>query len=355
MCRGAWCSGAALKTIPTQLGLLEDIEQEEKLGERDREMEKDYRKHVEASLRGQIEELVNELIEKETLEANLNGRLEELEKKLQEKKAEKERLETALQEKDRDMATFKSEWEVHRKHVEASLHSQIDELLNQLVEEEPLEANLNGRLEELEKKLQEKDAEKEKLETALQEKDRDMATFKSKCHLRFMEFRERIQELESDKKKMEANLHGYIMEFEKKLQEKDAEKEQLETTIQEKDRYMATFESDIRLSFGKLREIIQELDSDKKKLESALRDQMEIHLPATDAVSESVEDALCGMDKKKVEAVLHGRINELGNKLQDINNDKKETEAALRCKMKKMVVVGAVAVGAVLAGWWVLS
>jgi len=115
---------------------------------------------------------------------------------------------------------------------------------------------------------------------------------------------------------------------------------------------MVTYELELHGGFRQLREMIQELVSDKKKLESALRDQyeaikeLEKHLKEKDA------------DKEQLETTLHGQIKELVNKVREkdsdmatsdcyrekmeaTNSDKKEVDSAVCGKMKKLVAVGA--------------
>jgi DNA repair exonuclease SbcCD ATPase subunit len=102
---------------------------------------------VEATLRGQVEEHGNKLIEKdcnkEKLEASLLEHIQELEKKLQERDAEKEQLETAL-------------------------NGQIKELKKKIMEQDSYRATLVikllRRILELEEELRKKDRDSETVE-----------------------------------------------------------------------------------------------------------------------------------------------------------------------------------------------
>jgi uncharacterized protein YqgV (UPF0045/DUF77 family) len=93
-----------------------EAELKEKLREKDREKEEveatlclkiKEMEHVEAALRGEIEDLRSDLIRKESdrenLEANLHGHIEELQKKLQEKDVDYELLETTLTDKIKEL------------------------------------------------------------------------------------------------------------------------------------------------------------------------------------------------------------------------------------------------------------
>jgi SMC interacting uncharacterized protein involved in chromosome segregation len=133
--------------------------------------------------------------------------------------------------------------------------------------------------------------------------------------------------------KMESNLNGRIFDLEKKPQENSAEKEQLELTL--------------RRSIDQLYDRIKELESDNKKLESALRDQRkfyEIHLPAREEPRYEEQCGSCTEVPFDRESVTR-----LDEKLLDTNREKKEVKSAPCGIKKKLLLGGAVALGVVVS------
>jgi chromosome segregation ATPase len=214
--------------------------------------------------------------------------------------------------------------EVHRKHVKAALHGQIEKpghkLIQLDIDKETMEAILHGRNKQLEWQRQQNVSVKEELVTALQEKDRNSATlgFKPRCKCR--QLREFIEKIDSEKKQLESDLREKMEFYEMRLQDNEKSEAALYTLNEE---------------------LLKELQERKEaiaELQAKLKRQYE---------------ELCVVRLERES--LNRRIQELENetKIKELNN--KDVESSVCSKMKELAAVS-MAVGVVAAvGWWLLS
>ena len=119
------------------------------------------RKHVEAALRGQIEDLNNKVIEKEQLETTLRGHIKELEEKIREEYSDKVSVEFKLRCKVRELLEELRETDSDKKETESALRGQREYYERKLQEREAIreqvEVVLYGVINRLQKQLHERD------------------------------------------------------------------------------------------------------------------------------------------------------------------------------------------------------
>jgi len=257
-----------------------------------------------------------------------------------------------------------------RKHVEAALRGQIEDLNNKVIEKEQLETTLRGHIKELEKKIREEYSDKVSVE------------FKLRCKVR--ELLEELQETESDKKEAESTLRGQREYYERKLQERDAIREQVEVVlygvinrlqkeIHERDHMSGVYRKLIRLheriqknaimelvqnahrdeihgELNRLQEVFQEMDSAVTNLEGTVR-----HLRLINRATSNVRDAVINQiqerdrDARNTRYGVRFTCNVFGRRIFERNAVRLTTEGVLS------LAAVTVAVGAAVAGWWFLS
>ena len=254
------------------------------------------RKHVEAALRGQIEDLNNKVIEKEQLETTLRGHIKELEKKIREEYSDKVSVEFKLRCKVRELLEELQETESDKKEAESTLR---------------------GQREYYERKLQEREAIREQVEVGL------------------YGVINRLQNLLHGRDPI-SGLYGELIRLQERIQ-----KNAIIELVQNAHR------DEIHGEFNRLQEQLQEMDRAVRDLEGIFR-YLRLINRATSNVRDTTINQIQERDRD-ARNTRHGvrfTWNVFGRRIFERNAVKLTTEG--------VVSLAAVTVAAV-AGWWFRS
>jgi hypothetical protein len=306
---------------------------------RRRDVAADFQEHMEEFVkkpekRGASLAILQEKLKKWNRKSELEGKLQGSDSKEEEVEATLRGQINEMEKEGTDAEDIKDLEKLQgsdakRKSVEAAVLVHIEDLGNKVVEKDSDKENSRGRSKE--KNLPKRDAEKEQMETALRgeitklkkkimEKDSDRATLEGKFRRRIWELEDELQETDSLKKEVESALRDQRQYYNKRQLEKNAAWEQVVFALCD---ILDKLAKDVEEKDRELSETKARLDciiAEQGKLLEQTRLEKERAIKQMKELEEEVRKK--DRDKKTVEANLRCEINELREKLRQTNMDK---------------------------------